>query len=110
MADRDKQGRLLPGHSVKSPGRPNRMTEDAYLRVLSEAVSAEDWREVVTRAVNQAKAGDARAREWLTRYLVGESPVSLTKLAAWDERGYDPVEAAVKSQERAAEWDRLIGG
>jgi hypothetical protein len=108
--DRDNKGRLLPGHGVKSPGRPNRVTETAYLRGLSEAVSLEDWREIVTRAVEQAKTGDARARDWLTRYLLGDNAVPLSKLAAWDERGYDPVEAQMKSQERADQWDRLIGG
>ena len=32
----------------------------------------DDWRDVVARAVADAKKGDHQARAWLTKYLVGE--------------------------------------
>jgi hypothetical protein len=43
------------------------------LATLGEAVSLTDWREVVTRAVSDAKSGDSKAREWLAKYLIGEA-------------------------------------
>lgn len=69
---RDNHGRFVKGGSG-GPGRPKRATEQEYLATLSEAVSLTDWREVVTRAVSDAKSGDAKAREWLTKYLIGEA-------------------------------------
>ena len=54
------------------PGRPRREVEAGYLAGLTDKVTPEDWGEIVTRAVRDAKNGDARAREWLGRYLVGE--------------------------------------
>jgi hypothetical protein len=33
--------------------------------------SLDDWREVVTGAVQAAKGGDSQARNWLGQYLVG---------------------------------------
>ncbi len=68
---RDKQGRFVKGSSG-GPGRPKRATEQEYLATLGEAVSLADWREVVVRAMSDAKTGDAKAREWLAKYLIGE--------------------------------------
>jgi hypothetical protein len=39
---------------------------------LLDAVTLEDWREVVTATVAVAKAGDPSARAWLGQYLVGK--------------------------------------
>ena len=61
---RDEHGRFAEGNAG-GPGRPRRTVERDYLAVLSEAVSLDDWRAVVARAVDDAKAGDARARDWL---------------------------------------------
>jgi len=49
--------------------------------VLSERLSLDDWRSIVDRAVQDARAGDARARDWLSRYALGSEPMSLTALA-----------------------------
>lgn len=38
---------------------------------LLDAVSLDDWREVVTGAVQAAKGGDPQARNWLAQYLIG---------------------------------------
>jgi hypothetical protein len=51
---------------------------------LTENCTLEDWREIVVRAVADAKAGGlgaARAREWLSRLLVGTDPVAMNALA-----------------------------
>jgi len=34
------------------------------------------WREITMKAVEQAKRGDARARQWLSDYLIGK-PISM---------------------------------
>ncbi len=54
------------------PGRPRRQTEADYLHVMMTTVTMDTWKNIVTAAVEGAKSGDHRAREWLARYLVGE--------------------------------------
>jgi hypothetical protein len=63
-------GRFAPGNRC-SPGRPPRATEKAYLVAMTEAVSVEDWRLIVARAVTDALRGDGAARQWLASYLIG---------------------------------------
>jgi hypothetical protein len=50
------------------------------------------------KAVEDARTGDGKAREWLSRYLFGTEPSPstvaeppLTELAAAEVAGYDPV-------------------
>jgi hypothetical protein len=77
----DAKGRFTVGNPG-GPGRPRRAVERQYLAALSDAVSLDDWRDVVQAAVVAAKEGDGKARDWLTRYLVGENPLTLADLAA----------------------------
>jgi hypothetical protein len=42
----------------------HRATGRTYLAALSEACPPDTWRDVVMRAVEDAKAGDYRARDW----------------------------------------------
>jgi len=58
------------------PGRPRREVEAGYLARLTDAVTLDDWSAVVARAVTDAKKGDGRAREWLSRYLVSSADIS----------------------------------
>lgn len=53
------------------PGRPKRLVEDAYIKATVGRVSLKDWRAIVDRAVADAIAGNHRAREWLSRILLG---------------------------------------
>jgi len=50
--------------------------EGDYLARLTDAVTLDDWSAVVARAVTDAKKGDGRAREWLSRYLVSSADIS----------------------------------
>lgn len=50
----------------------SRATSTDYMAVLLEAVSLDDWRDVVTGAVKAAKEGDAQARAWLAQYVMGK--------------------------------------
>lgn len=95
----DERGRFAVGNPG-GPGRPRRAIESEYLRVLSDAVSLDDWREVVARAVSAAKDGDDKSRAWLARYVIGETPIGLTELAAREllDIGAD-LEAQVKVAE-----------
>jgi hypothetical protein len=85
-AAHDHRGRFTVGNPG-GPGRPRRPVEREYLRALNEAVSLDDWKEVVCAAVAQAKEGDSKARDWLARYLIGEQPPRLIDLAADDVAG-----------------------
>jgi hypothetical protein len=62
------------------PGRPRRVTERRYLRAAVGAVPLREWREIVKRAVADAKAGDAKARSWLSKHLCGDDPLTLIEL------------------------------
>jgi hypothetical protein len=79
--------------TIDPPGRPprrRRAIEREYLATLSEAVSLDDWREIVLATVGAAKVGDARAREWLTRLLIGTEPLTITELAIDEACEYGP--------------------
>ena len=74
----------------------HRRTETDYMNALLDAVTVEDWRDVVTTAVAAAKAGDAGARLWLAQYLIGKpsatAPSPLT-VVVQQLSGHDPVVA-----------------
>jgi hypothetical protein len=80
MSDRNTNGTFAPGNPG-GPGRPRRGVERRYLAAFAEAVSLDDWREVVGKAVADAKAGNAKARDWLSKYLLGDEPLALVELA-----------------------------
>lgn len=77
----DKKGRFAEGNPG-GPGRPRRAVERDYLAALSENVSLEEWRDIVQAAVSKAKEGDCKARDWLTKYLIGDKPLTLADLDA----------------------------
>jgi hypothetical protein len=79
MGTRNLNGTFAPGNPG-GPGRPRRCVEREYLSELVAAVPLEDWRAIVMKAVASAKAGNARAREWLAKYLVGDDPLALVEL------------------------------
>lgn len=89
---RTDRGRFAPGNPG-GPGRPRRQTEAAYLRVMMTACPLDAWEEVVRSAVDAAKAGDHQARQWLTRYLVGEAEATAprpTSVITEELLGTDP--------------------
>jgi hypothetical protein len=51
----------------------HRRTEGDYMGVLLDAVSLDDWRGVVSGALQAAKGGDPQARNWLAQYLMGRA-------------------------------------
>lgn len=83
---RDTSGRFSEGNKF-GKGRPPRAVEQDYLSVLSEVMSLGDWRKIVIRAVEDAQKGNAKARDWVSRYALGEKPKTLTDLAVRDALG-----------------------
>jgi len=61
---------------------------------MLDAVTLEDWRDVVQGALQAAKGGDPQARSWLAQYLVGrpeaKAPSPLT-VVVQQLNGADPV-------------------
>src|SRR5262245_44981111 len=76
---RNGRGQFAPGNPG-GPGRPRRVAESDYLRALTEECPPEMWQMICRRAVAEALAGDAKARDWIGRYLLG-NPSELPTLA-----------------------------
>jgi hypothetical protein len=74
-----KTGRFVKGHPG-GPGRPRKEVERAYLDELRRLVPLSEWGKVVARALEDAKKGDARARDWLSKYLVGDDPLLMLEV------------------------------
>ena len=75
MAQRDSNGRFVKGNTAGkggNGGRPKRSVEDKYIKALSRRVTMGDWTKICDIAIARAKAGDARARQWLSDYLMGK--------------------------------------
>lgn len=93
---RKKQPELIRGHAA------HRRTEGDYMGVLLEAVTLDDWRDVVNNTKAAAKAGDPQARAWLAQYLmgkpVGTAPTPLT-VVVQQLNGTDPVVNKLASRE-----------
>lgn len=82
---RFKKGYVQP--SGKLGGRPPRQRERRYMDIMNANVSEEDWAGIIRKAIEQALAGGARARTWLSNYLLGK-PVEriLAKVEVGAER------------------------
>ena len=81
--------------------------EREYLTALNETVSLEDWSKIVAKAVADAIAGDWRGREWLSKYVLGDSPPSLLRIAAV-EYGEISVQDEIQLQAKKAKQDRMF--
>lgn len=103
QGERDERGRFVVGNPG-GPGRPARAVELTYLRGLSDELTLDDWRAVVRKAIEQAKAGDAQARAWVTRYALGQEPPPLWSLAIRETLGVS------EEHELAADARREAGG
>jgi hypothetical protein len=80
MSDRDAEGHYIKGHPG-GPGRPAKARELAYLAILREVVSLEEWRRIIQTAKEDAlgrnwQARD-RARRFLAEYAIGKPPQTI---------------------------------
>ena len=71
-------GRFAKGNSG-GPGRPKLERERKYMETMTSVCTEDDWRKIVERAVKDAIKGDYRARDWLSKYLLGDAQ-SITAL------------------------------
>jgi len=62
------------------PGRQKRETEKTYLIAMRDNIPLDAWIKIVARAKKDAMAGDARARDWISKYLVGDDPITIIEL------------------------------
>lgn len=60
------------GQSGNPKGRPPRKTEQAFLNATIGAVTIAAWKRITLTAVEQAEAGDDKARRWLSDYVLGK--------------------------------------
>ncbi len=63
---RDDHGRFKPG-CQPGPGRPKYLSRRELCEFFKEKVTERDMREIIQDAIERAKDGDYRAREWLFR-------------------------------------------
>jgi len=108
---RDAAGRFTHGNPG-GPGRPRRAVESDYLRMLTDRLTPAVWGAIVDTAIDDARAGDARAREWLARYVLGDRPPTLFALAVADAAGADAdVDAEIQhviTRARTPAADRVV--
>ncbi len=78
----ENKGKFQPGNPG-GPGRPKKEREARFMEITLSVVTFEDWKEIVQKAVAQAKRGDATARKWLGDYLVGV-PTQRTEITGKD--------------------------
>ncbi len=81
---RDSKGKFSTGNKIGT-GRPARAIELDYLRTLSDTITLDDWRGICSKAVEDAKSGNSKARDWVTKYVMGnDTKSSLMDVAVRD--------------------------
>jgi hypothetical protein len=95
---------------MKANGKPTprRPIEREYLATLNAAVPLDTWQEICKRAADDALAGDAKARDWLSKWLIANESRSLTVLAA-EEHGTtceSAADAEIEARRQKLEDDR----
>lgn len=56
------------------------------LRIIREAVTAEDWKRIAAKALEQAANGDTSARKWLSEYVMGKPAEKLNAVVDQETR------------------------
>jgi hypothetical protein len=98
----------MAGHSekernVNDNSSTRRLIERDYFDALAQAITLDVWREIVERQISDAKDGDAKARDWIARFVLGEQPMTLTALAEKEALGIEPVDEILAGAESALE-------
>lgn len=66
----DENGKFAKGNPG-GPGRPFRR-QQRFLVTLNDSVSDSQWKTIIATAVTQAMEGDRYARDWLSKWLLGQ--------------------------------------
>jgi len=83
MVERDEHGRFVKGSTGNPRGRLPKEREERFLEITLSTVTFTDWKDIVNKAVVQAKHGDSQARKFLADYLIGP-PIQRTELTGAD--------------------------
>lgn len=83
---RDEKGRFVKGSAGNPHGRPPKEREVRFYEITLATVTFEDWRDIVVRAVQDAKRGDTAARKWLADYLIGTPEQNVSIVADVETR------------------------
>ena len=62
------------------------------MRALSDVLTLDAWRDICETAINAARDGDAKAREWVARYALGVSPTTIHALAVMEAHDLQPID------------------
>lgn len=87
MTGRDEDGKFKKGMSGNPAGRPRKEREERFYEITASSVTFQDWKEIIQKAVSQAKRGDTAARKFLADYLMG---VPIQKIAPVTPDGENP--------------------
>jgi pyridoxal/pyridoxine/pyridoxamine kinase len=79
--------RFQPGQSGNPSGRPAYTAE--FARQLVKLVKRHDWRDIVLKAIEQAKRGDPKAREWLSDRVMGKAGQLIDITSAGEKISFD---------------------
>ena len=82
-----------------------RATQTDYLKTFADKITTDEWGHIVGKALALAKEGDKAAREWITRLVLTDSPMSLSGLARREALGVssqDEVTAQIKLDHMSA--------
>lgn len=107
MIKRDAKGLWAKGQSGNPKGRPPKAIEFHYLRTIRDLCSLGDWQQIVRTAVTLAIEGDAKSRDWLSRYLIGAEGgtaegANLLDLAVHELTGHSPIVGRIATAEAEA--------
>jgi hypothetical protein len=75
---RNEKGQFIKGTTGNPKGRSPKQREERFYDITMSAVTYDEWKAIVMKAVDQAKRGDSTARKWLADYLIG-TPIQNVK-------------------------------
>jgi hypothetical protein len=67
-----------------------RAIERDYLAAFADRVSLAEWGAIIDKAIELAKDGDAKARQWVAGVVLGRDPLQLADLARRESLGLTP--------------------
>ena len=66
---------------MEKEARKRPLIERDYLRYTLEMITPTRWQAIVEKNIQNAEAGDPKARDWIARLIFGKEPKSLSELA-----------------------------
>jgi len=86
------------GQSGNPKGRPRREIERGYVDATIGGCPVKAWSEIVARAVADAKGGDGKARDWLTRLLLGSDAPTAPAASEPASPVFPPLQVSVSAE------------